>query len=805
MNAARAALAICFGVCFILVPGADAASVSGTVKDPQGRPVAGASVALYARTGAAGGQTTSDSSGVFRFSGLPAGNYILSAGAAGFASYIEDEINLGEDASLQIAIALHLAGMHEQVTVTASSTPQTPEELSKALTVIDKTEADDRDRSSLADVVNLVPGLRVQQLGGPGAFTTIHIRGLRPQDTAVLIDGLRLRDSSATQGDASGLLEDLFFTDASRVEVLRGSGSSLYGTNAIGGVINVITDEGGGRTRGSLLTEGGSLGLIRGRALIAGGLQHDQIPYSLGVTHVYAGDGVDGDDPFRAINMHGRILFHLAPTMRLSARVYAGDSFGKTNSEPVALATSSTGVVGAIAIPTTILRAYERGAPLSLLNTSEATFVPAADDPDFTRAGRFVSGALILTGQPSPWLDYAASYQIIANSRRFGNGPAGVGFQPDSNTRSLYDGRIQTVNTRLGYRLGSQNVLNGGYEFESERFANDNTASHNPAAASAINVTENSHSFFLQDQVRLLDDRLQLSGAFRVQHFALDRPRFSPIASAPFQTVRIGSPANAYTGDGSAAYSFRKSGTKVRGHAGRGYRDPSLFERFGAGFDPTFGYSVYGDPRLKPEHSIGLDAGLDQMILRGRMRISATYFYTWLRSTIAFDAAGSIQPASDPFGRFFGYLNRPGGITRGVELSAAGSPTRTISISTAYTFVNAIERSPVAGNVIQSFVIPRNQFSILLADRLTSRLLVTFDALASSNYLAPIFGETGTQVYRFKGIRKANIGGSYRLPLTEFKAIRFFVRAENLANQSYFENGFATPGRTGVGGIQFEF
>lgn len=805
MTVARVALAILSCTCFILVPAAGAASVSGTIKDPQGRPVAGASVVLYARMGATGGQTSTDSSGVFHFSELPAGNYLLSAGSAGFASYIADDIRLVDDAPTTIEIALHLAGMHEQVTVTASSTPQAPDEVSKALTVVDRTEADDRGRSSLADVVNLVPGLRVQQLGGPGAFTTIHIRGLRPQDTAVLVDGLRLRDSSATQADASGLLDDLFFTDASRVEILRGSGSSLYGTNAIGGVINVITDEGGGRTRGSLLTEGGSLGLIRGRALIAGGFHHDQIPYSFGVTHVYSGDGVDGDDPFRAINMHGRILFHLSPAMRLSARVYAGDSFGKTNSEPVALATSSTGIVRAIRVPTPVLRAYERGTPLSLLNTTGATFVPAPDDPDFTRAARFVSGALMLTGQPSPSLDYAASYQLIANSRRFGDGPAGVGFQPDGNTRSLYDGRVQTVNTRLGYRLGSHNLVSGGYEFESERFANDNTASLNPMAASSVNVTQNSHSVFAQDQARLLDDRLQLSGAFRVQYFALDRPRFSPIASAPFQVVRIGSPANAYTGDGSAAYSFRKSGTKVRVHAGRGYRDPSLFERFGAGFDPTFGYSVYGDPRLKPEHSISLDAGVDQMILGSRVRISATYFYSWLRSTIAFDAAGSIQPATDPFGRFFGYLNRPGGITRGVELSATGSPTRSLSISAAYTFVNAIERSPVAGNVIQSFVIPRNQMSILLTDRLTSRLLVTFDALASSNYLAPIFGETGTQVYRFNGIRKANIGGSYRLPLTEFKAIRFFVRAENLANQSYFENGFATPGRTGVGGIQFEF
>src|SRR5208282_3157853 len=147
-------------------------------------------------------------------------------------------------------VGLQLAGVHEQVVVTASGTPQSPDHVSKATTVIDQSDADARDAAALSDIVALAAGIRVQQLGGPGAFTTIQIRGLRDQDTAVLVDGLRLRDASATQADASGLIEDLLFTDVNRVEVLSGSGSSLYGTNAIGGVINVITDEGGGRTRG---------------------------------------------------------------------------------------------------------------------------------------------------------------------------------------------------------------------------------------------------------------------------------------------------------------------------------------------------------------------------------------------------------------------------------------------------------------------------------------------------------------------------------------------------------------------------
>ena len=80
-------------------------------------------------------------------------------------------------------------------------------------------------------------------------------------------------------------------------------------------------------------------------------------------------------------------------------------------------------------------------------------------------------------------------------------------------------------------------------------------------------------------------------------------------------------------GDGSAAYFVRQTGTKFRAHVGRGYRAPSLYERFGSGFDSFFGYSAYGDPRLEPERTITFDAGMEQTFARGKARASATYFY----------------------------------------------------------------------------------------------------------------------------------------------------------------------------------
>ncbi|MGA2598091.1 MAG: TonB-dependent receptor [Bryobacteraceae bacterium] len=760
-------------------------SIIGTVKDPQGKPVPATTLTLFSRTGAAGSATTSNSSGSYRFEGLPPGDYLLRAAASGFALFLAGNIHLSASATETRDVSLQIAGVHEQVTVTASGTPQLPEQVSKATTIIDQTDADARDVSALSDVVALAPGVHVQQLGGAGSFTTIQIRGLRTEDTAVLVDGLRLRDASATQGDASGLIEDLLFSDANRVEVMSGSGSSLYGTNAIGGVINVITDQGGGRTRGSLLIEGGSLDSFRGRAQLAGGFHNDRIEYSLGAAETDVTSGVGGDSPFRDASTQGRVTFHLSPSVRLTARLYGADSFSKVLGEPDIIgAPSGLGIIDAV---------------------PNSTFIPAPDNPDSTRAARFISAALILNGQATPTLDYSVSYQLISNGRRYGDGPAGVGYQPDSSTRALYDGRIQTVDGQIHYRPGRFNLLSFGYEFETESYANDNSQQGILAATSAVNVTQQSHSVFAQDQAQLFGDRLQISGAFRAQFFKLETPALLPEASAPYQGMTFPSPTAAYTGDGSAAYFFHRTGTKLRAHVGRGYRAPSLFERFGVGFDPVYGYSVYGDPRLKPEHSISFDAGFDQTFFHGRVKTSASYFYTWLQNVINFDTSGLINPATDPYGRYVGYLNTQGGISRGFELSGSVAPIRSLNVTTAYTYVNAIERTPIVGDVLQTFVIPKSQFSIVVTEQPTSRLLLTFDTLQSSSYLAPIYGDTVTQTYRFDGIHKVNLGASYRIPIKDYEAMRFFVRANNICNQTYYESGFLTAGRTAMGGMQFEF
>ncbi|MBV8856198.1 MAG: TonB-dependent receptor [Acidobacteria bacterium] len=786
------------------------ATLSGRVTDPQGAAVEGAAVTLHERARTQVRLSTStDASGAYRFERLAPGEYILEAEARGFAPAAAQAVNVAREAANTLDVRLEVAGVAAEVVVTASDTPQTVDEVSKAVTTVTRREIEERDEATLTDALTTVPGLRVQQLGGPGSLVSVKTRGLRNQDTAVLIDGLRFRDPSAPESDATSFLSDLQVTDAGRVEVLRGSGSSLYGTNASGGVVNVVTDEGGGPFRGQLFAEGGGLGFARGRAQFSGSAGGaERLVWSAGVSHLNVSKGVDGDDAARSTNAQGRALVRLTPTATLSASVYASDSFAQLNEEPQAVGTlPAAGIIDARPVSRAELRRYESGTPLRQLNLGAATFLPAANDPDFSRAARFFSGAVTFAQRPSEAFGYSVTYHGLRTHRSLNEGPAVPGdpadffFEPHGSTVNDFDGTVNTLGARTDFRLGRHNLVNAGYEFERETFSNafkDVT----PAGNSSADVDERSHALFVQDQLRFLDERLQLSAAFRAQTFRLGTPRFTPTTGAPYAGLAFDSPPNAYTGDGSIAYLFRSTNTKLRAHVGNGYRKPSLYERFGTFFDSFFGYSVLGDPRLAPERSIAFDAGVDQTFSSNRARLSATYFYTRLQEVIGFG-----DTPNDPFGRFGGYLNTGGGLSRGAELSGEFAPARRLDLFASYTFVNSDLRRPSVAGVLRAFATPVHQFTLVADARLGSRVAVNFDLVASSDYLAPIFdpGTFTNRAFRFDGIRKGDLTASYTIPLSESRRLRLFGKVENVFDRDYYENGFRTPGINGRAGAALSF
>ena len=467
------------------------------------------------------------------------------------------------------------------------------------------------------------------------------------------------------------------------------------------------------------------------------------------------------------------------------------------------------GVVEARPLSRAELRRYESGTGLSQLNVGSATFLPAANDPDNSRAGRFLSGALVFTERPSETFGYTVTYHGLLTRNSFRDGPAVPGdpadffFEPQGSTSNHFDASVNTLNARTDFRLGSHNLFNVGYEFERESYLNrffDVT----PSGNSTADVNERSHAFFAQDQLRFLDGRLQLSAAFRAQTFTLSAPRFTPTAGAPYSGLAFDSPPAAYTGDGSFAYLFRSTGTKLRGHAGNSYRKPSLYERFGTFFSHFFGYTALGDPRLAPERAVSFDAGVDQSLSSNRVRLSATYFYTRLQEIVGF---GPVGPG-DPFGRVFdSFVNTGGGLARGAELSAEVAPARAVNLFASYTITNSDQRRPAVAGVLRSFAIPDHQLTLVATGRIGERVAVNFDFVATSDYLAPVFDNRtfASRAFRFGGQRRADLTAGYTLPLAESRSLRFFGKLENLFDREFYENGFRTPGIQGRAGASLNF
>jgi vitamin B12 transporter len=248
------------------------------------------------------------------------------------------------------------------------------------------------------------------------------------------------------------------------------------------------------------------------------------------------------------------------------------------------------------------------------------------------------------------------------------------------------------------------------------------------------------------------------------------------------------------------AYNLRRSGTKIRAHAGRGYRAPSLYERFGTFYNGS-GYTLYGDPGLRPDRSSSIDGGIDQRFWNSRIQISATYFYTRLNQVIIFDTSGAVTPLTDPLGRNGGYRNTGGGLARGVEFSSSIAATRSLQLTGAYTFTDARQRTPLVAGVWQTYEAPRHQYSAFATQRISARLTAVLGYAGSTDYLAAVSG----RAFRFGGPSRAQTALSYRRPLSEAHALRLYFKADNLFNQTYFENGFRTPGVTFTSGTQFEF
>ncbi len=163
---------------------------------------------------------------------------------------------------LGLAVAQTAAAQQEptylgdEVVVTATRTPLPLREQLNDVTVITAQDIAEAGQSTLAELLQAQPGIEISSNGGPGQPASVYIRGANSNHTLVLVDGLRL--GSATTGTTA--LEAIPLDQIQRIEILRGPGSSLYGSDAIGGVIQIFTKSGQGRPHFNLSAGVGTYG-----------------------------------------------------------------------------------------------------------------------------------------------------------------------------------------------------------------------------------------------------------------------------------------------------------------------------------------------------------------------------------------------------------------------------------------------------------------------------------------------------------------------------------------------------------------
>jgi vitamin B12 transporter len=803
-------LALAFAA--VLLNSRTGTSISGTVKDPQGRAIPGAQVHLYRLDTRSDLSTVTSETGTFEFSDLAPGSFYIEASQNEFQTTTVT-VTVEADTAKQVEITLPLAGVSQQIVVTAADQAQTTDQVSKAFTNISHDQIVNRNDFAITDLLSTTPGLQIRNEGGPGQNTSMSFRGLPESAGAILVDGLRFRDAATTQGDASSFLSALNFINADHIEIMRGSGSSLYGTDAVGGAVNVVSDVGGGPTHGDLQVEGGTLGFFRTRGSIAGGVLGDRLQYSAGILHLNVMSGVDGHDTNRSTGIQGFGRYDFSSKFSLSGRFWGSDDFVQLNNSPTSFGVPFSNIPDSTVVPAIPLS--RSGVKILLAggipDFADATYIPDANDPDSRRASRFENAAFIFRHIATPKVNWQASYQLVHTSRTYENGPLGIGFQPTGLDYGNYVGTIQTANVRGTAQLNSWMSLTGGYEFERESYF-DHQNNNLPApdlVTERTNLHQNSNSAFFAAQLGLLSHRLQISLSGRAQSYSLSTPEFQYSGSVnPYLDVKV-NPPSALTGDISAAYLIPKSNTKLRAHVGNSYRAPALYERFGAGFynDPTTGaviFTPYGDPRLAPDRYNSFDGGIDQYFLGNRFRVSATAFYVRVVQLINFNSNGLINPMIDPFGRSSGYLNGAGGISRGAEFGVEARPTNGLSFSASYTYTNAnTDQDSTVPGFFKAFVTPRQSVTIVASKQWAHRLTTTFDFFHYSSYYDPAVGYL--QAYLFPGYGKADLVASYRFWNDETKSARVYGQVGNVFNQTYYVSGFLAPGARFIAGVGYSF
>jgi vitamin B12 transporter len=254
-------------------------------------------------------------------------------------------------AALAAAIAIPcttLAAEDEAaVVVTATRMPARASELLNDVTVLHRDDIEASGAATLPELLAVQPGVQFTTNGGAGKTTSLFLRGAESRHTVVLIDGMRV--NSATSGDTA--VQHIPLAQIERIEIVRGPVSSLYGSEAIGGVVQIFTKRGDGPLSGNVQASYGSHDTSDISAGLSGAT--DALHFALSAGH-FQTDGVSSlsnttasrynrdNDGYRQDNATGRVGVQLAPGHELAANLFYSDGISRYDAGSSSFDTRST-------------------------------------------------------------------------------------------------------------------------------------------------------------------------------------------------------------------------------------------------------------------------------------------------------------------------------------------------------------------------------------------------------------------------------------------------------------------------------
>lgn len=635
----------------------------------------------------------------------------------------------------------------QEVVVSATKTPLPIEQVTSAVEVITGEELERKKIKTVIDGLRLAQGVFASSSGGPGTEATVKMRGAFARHTLVLIDGVIVNSPTTGTYDFANLTTE----NIDRIEILRGAQSMLYGSDAVGGVINIYTKKGAGKPTASTFMEYGSFASLREGASASGAKGPFDFSGSISrwdtssFSAVNYRRGAFERDGFHNWQGSGKLGVSLPKDGRLefNARWYNSD----VSFDGFADSGAPADVFGARQSNRNLILSASYEQPLTSWWTQKLTVAQANE------RSQSVSGN---TG-----------YNL--NTKQFIPANPNSCFPNFDTCFSPFSSDLEILNRRLewqhNFQAGKQLLLTGGYQFREEQ----GDASGFFGAAQPTKLIS-SNAGYAQAQLNLWD-RLFVTGGVRQDSYNVF--------------------GDATTYRATAGYLVKETGTKFRGSYATGFKAPTMNDLFFQGF---------GNPNLKPEKSKSMDVGIDQSLFQGRVQLNAGYFWNRFRDLIQFASSFTPLCPSSSFG--FCPINVADARSQGWELGFKATIMKGLDVRGQYTYTMTRAFDTPANPLGENKRLPRwpiDQATLGLSYQPIDPLRVNLDYRfvgARNNNLA------NTPSQQLGSFNVVNASATFDAT----QNWQVYGRVDNLFNSHYEEIlFFGTPSRSVYGGVKYTF